>query len=198
MMIDLYQELGVKRTAAASAIRAAYRKRAKRAHPDAGGTQEGFRRLRLAHDVLTDAEKRARYDATGAVDEGTADNARAALLQYLSSVLTRVVTGVPNPARIDVVGAMRDIVNKEIEEIEKHRGEAQKRIARLREAAGRLRVREGDDVLGMLLRGQIDTAELSMRPMDEAVKRCRAAVGIIDAHEFERDESGPVWSFGNV
>ena len=44
--------LGVERGADAEAIRAAYRRAAKLAHPDRGGSSEAFRRVRTAADTL--------------------------------------------------------------------------------------------------------------------------------------------------
>ena len=52
-MTDLYKTLGVKRTAAPKDIHKAYRKKAKSAHPDSGGSVEAFNTLVLAYSVLS-------------------------------------------------------------------------------------------------------------------------------------------------
>lgn len=66
MAKDLYQELGVSRTADAETIRSAYRKLAKDLHPDRnpGDTksEDRFKSINAAFDVLGDAEKREKYD----------------------------------------------------------------------------------------------------------------------------------------
>jgi len=61
-----YEALGVARNADAEAIRAAWRARAKKLHPDRtdGRSKEAFLRLQEAYDVLRDPARRARYDAT--------------------------------------------------------------------------------------------------------------------------------------
>lgn len=51
---DFYADLGIARDASPAAIKAAYRKRAKTAHPDAGGNADDFARLQRAYDVLSD------------------------------------------------------------------------------------------------------------------------------------------------
>lgn len=66
---DLYGELGVKRTATADEIKKAYRKLARKYHPDVNPgnreAEERFKRISFAHDVLSDAEKRKAYDEFG-------------------------------------------------------------------------------------------------------------------------------------
>jgi DnaJ-class molecular chaperone len=65
-MKDPYEVLGVQKTADEAAIRAAYRKLAKRYHPDLNPGKpeaaERFKEINAANDILSDAEKRARYD----------------------------------------------------------------------------------------------------------------------------------------
>jgi molecular chaperone DnaJ len=67
---DLYAELGVKRNASADEIKKAYRKLARKYHPDVNpgnrDAEERFKRISFAHDVLSDAEKRKTYDEFGA------------------------------------------------------------------------------------------------------------------------------------
>lgn len=63
-----YEILGIGRTASAEEIRAAFRERAKRYHPDGGGAgspedEARFVRLREAFETLRDPQRRVRYDA---------------------------------------------------------------------------------------------------------------------------------------
>jgi hypothetical protein len=57
---DHHEVLGVKRSAGAEEIRAAYRRAAKTTHPDSGGSNEAFRRIQMAAEILlAEAEKRS-------------------------------------------------------------------------------------------------------------------------------------------
>ena len=68
---DYYETLGVPRTATADEIKRAYRKLARKHHPDLqpaaerAKAAEHFKEINEAHEVLSDADKRAKYDALG-------------------------------------------------------------------------------------------------------------------------------------
>jgi len=65
---DYYEVLGVPRDADQDAIRRAYRKLARDYHPDLNSdsdAEERFKELGEAYEVLSDAEKRERYDRLG-------------------------------------------------------------------------------------------------------------------------------------
>ena len=61
---DLYAVLGVGAEAGSAEIKAAYRALVKRHHPDAGGDAERILALNAAWEVLGDADRRRRYDAS--------------------------------------------------------------------------------------------------------------------------------------
>src|SRR5437588_2229656 len=65
---DYYQTLGVSRTASAEEIQRAYRKLARQYHPDVSKKPEAekrFKEINEANEVLSDPDKRKRYDTIG-------------------------------------------------------------------------------------------------------------------------------------
>jgi len=63
-----YETLGVEEDASVAELRAAYRERAKDTHPDVNDAPDArrrFRRIKRAHEVLTDEQERRRYDRLG-------------------------------------------------------------------------------------------------------------------------------------
>ncbi|HEY2160653.1 MAG TPA: DnaJ domain-containing protein, partial [Solirubrobacteraceae bacterium] len=66
---DYYEALGLSRDASEDEIRQAFRRLARRNHPDVNkepGAEERFKQISEAYDVLRDPEKRERYDRLGA------------------------------------------------------------------------------------------------------------------------------------
>jgi len=79
---DYYKVLGVPKTAAEKDIKSAYRKLARKWHPDANPTnqkqaEERFKEISEAYEVLGDAEKRKKYDVLGSDWDSAAQQAEA-------------------------------------------------------------------------------------------------------------------------
>ena len=68
-----YALLGLARTCSSDEVRAAYKARAMKSHPDRGGDPAVWQRVQLAFDTLADQEKRAVYDRSEQDTEGGAE-----------------------------------------------------------------------------------------------------------------------------
>jgi molecular chaperone DnaJ len=74
MSRDLYEVLGVNRAADADEVRRAYRKLARKHHPDVAAdksdAEHRFKEINQAYEVLSDPQKRAQYDRYGSIGNG--------------------------------------------------------------------------------------------------------------------------------
>src|ERR1700709_487940 len=72
-VMDFYETLGVKRDAAADDIRKAYRRLARKHHPDLNpgdkASEDRFKTVQEAYDILSDTKKKQMYDQYGFYSE---------------------------------------------------------------------------------------------------------------------------------
>jgi hypothetical protein len=99
-MADLYAVLGVNRTATSNEIKSAYRRLARRYHPDINsdpGAPAKFAQINEAYHTLIDSERRKNYDRTGIISSMTSVRransaaARAARKAYYQERADRIV-----------------------------------------------------------------------------------------------------------
>ena len=94
-MKDPYEILGIKRTAAPQDIQKAYRRLAKKLHPDLNpgnkGSEERFKEVAGAYDLLSDPVKRQRFD-NGEIDASGSERPRQ---QYYKDYAAEAAAGHP-------------------------------------------------------------------------------------------------------
>jgi molecular chaperone DnaJ len=69
---NYYDVLGVPKSATADEVKKAFRKLSRKHHPDAGGSEDKFKEVNEAYQVLSDPEKRKQYDQFGQYFGGNA------------------------------------------------------------------------------------------------------------------------------
>ncbi len=208
-MPDLYAALNVPRDADRATIRRAYRKRAMKAHPDQGGSREQFALVKLAHDTLTDDNRRARYDQTGEAEEKPVDNRRASILELISTcldlALSKLYERSKPPIHCDMVKltkeAMRELRRKWSDE----RDELKKNIDCSSELIGRWTAKK-ENVMEMIathrvayLRSCLGTVEGRIALMDEALAMLDGATFRVDPEPVQERRDGMAYiTFANM
>ena len=137
--VGLYDVLGVDADASADEIKTAYWRRAKNAHPDAGGSAQEFGDVKLAHAVLSDPERRARYDRTGEVEEPEPNNIEQDALGLIGIMLDAAVASENDPIECDLVAVMRAVFLKQIIEVSRKLKMTRRSIERAERMRGRFR-----------------------------------------------------------
>lgn len=87
MKNDLYDILGVEKTATLKCIKKAYYDLAQIHHPDKGGDEEKFKTIQQAYAVLINEEKRSIYDSTGTVITESRDMMKSYINSQMSNLL---------------------------------------------------------------------------------------------------------------
>jgi curved DNA-binding protein CbpA len=148
---DLYKTLGVSRDASIDDIKAAYKAKAKKEHPDVGGNEEKFKEINEAYGVLSDPEKRRRYDETGehgngvSIVEAAVAHLKSMMLQVIKENCDPTTTNSPRQFRKQPMGNVCTIetcLNKQIEETKKQISEAGTLLSKLLKEKTKVRLKE--------------------------------------------------------
>jgi len=149
-----YRTLGIRKDATDAQIRKAYHAKAKKFHPDHNpGTEtvSKFQAVEEAYRVLSDSARRAKYDATGEIDDVKADRSIADLMQVLAPCMLGTIQSIVNGGRKlqneNVVEHMRTALKNAITELSKRRKEATKMVGELALTIERFTTAEGEENL---------------------------------------------------
>ena len=190
---DLYETLGVEREADRDAVRRAFRDKARRAHPDAGGSVAAFGALVRARDVLSDPGRRERYDRTGEVDyEPIADNLEANALDWATKKIDEAIAGLMSrnfdPANYDVLEMARASARDNLIQNETQQRQLREGAERYRKLAKRFRKKgRGENRMRKLLEGKALDLERGAERNEDLARPLRRALEILADYEFEFD-----------
>ncbi|QND45850.1 J domain-containing protein (plasmid) [Rhizobium lusitanum] len=185
-MTDPYDILGVGRDASDEQIKAAYRKRAKGAHPDSGGDAEAFGRLKKAHELLLDPVRRKVFDDTG-YDVELTDAVDLQALVAIEKLITDMVLDEREPGTFDPVAHMRASLLEEIRKANFSKSELERHSDRIRLHLDRIGKRPGKDVVGHMLRARIKAIATAIGETDAKIGATERACDMLDGYLYVMD-----------
>ena len=187
--LDPYCILGVDRHADGDAIKSAYRRRAKDTHPDHGGDRAEFEAVARANVILSDPAKRAKFDATGEIDDDIADVADVAAFNLISQVISQAIAQEGDPCKVDLMAALKahfikagGEIGQKIAALNRAKTRAQKMQGRFKRRKG-----EGENVLGRMMTWQLRSLDDAIRGLSQVQTNHERALAILSEYDFERD-----------
>lgn len=194
MSFDPYAELSIPRAASPAEVKRAYRKRAKDAHPDAGGTAEDFNRLSRAFLVLSDPVRRAKYDHTGEVDEREPDNALSIavsiIVGYFSAAVSDCISKGRDPCGMDLVATGRAYFEQQIKLFTQQKQPIEKAAKAMEKVEKRLRGKgKANPIVRHALLAQVRSTAEPLRALDQKIQQFRDALVLLENYEFDVDSA---------
>ncbi len=184
-MRDAYQTLGVQKDASHAEIKKAYRTRAKKSHPDAGGSPEEFHEIQKCYAVLANPIRRQKYDETGRIEEEERfDKQVQNELQTLAILL--FVTN--DYTREDLIVHMKHDIAERIKKAIAQKKQAEAQLSKFKDALKRIsRKDDGPNFIGFAFDQEIQAAGLAIRSIAEKIKLFGAMIEEVDKFQWKRD-----------
>lgn len=177
-MTDLYAELGVPKDADRAEIRAAYKRKAQKHHPDkVGGDDTAWKSIERAYAVLSDDSRRDRYDACGE-DSATPPVeilARNYVLQNFMSLLQQEV----EYSEVDLISTLKLQVEKDIGNVQRAENQARSKLNRLLKLQGKITCTRGDNMFETPLHTAIVTVEKALRDHVDSLEMLQTAATML-------------------
>lgn len=188
-MSRLYEMLGVEKDATLKDIKAAYRAKSKKAHPDAGGHEVEFNTLKLAFDILSNPARRERYDRTGRTDESpvTPQAIRGMIANTVRAIVTaqRPDGTTDNPEWDDIKQKVILTILDGRRAVANLRVETQRKIKRVNQLLSRFKSRTEEDPVGDALREELKKLEEEMRGHEDALEMSRELEAAFRQYDYE-------------
>jgi len=211
-VIDPYVLLGVERDADEAAVKSAYRKVAKAAHPDSGGDADQFARLQTAYELLKDPVRRKVFDDTGydpqladakdlkgllmletrrkvfddtGYDPQLADAKDLKGLLMLETLVNEFILDEREPGSFDPVAAMRRKLTDDILKSRFHILELERHRTRVRKHMDRLGRKPETDVLSSMLRARSQSIAEAIRNAEAQIEAIEQAYTMLEGYSYE-------------
>ena len=199
MSEDPYRILGVARDATAEAIKRAYRRQARKNHPDVHGNKspeeqnayaQQFRRAAWAFEVLSDPDERAYYDANGATRSDQADKPLTEIERSLLDAFERVMCKIDGSrlATVDFIRLVRTHIEDEAAELSRGLCGGRRAAAELEILSGRFARRGvGRNIFEQRVDADKTAVAAKIDDMEERLAHLHACLEELTNWSYRRD-----------
>lgn len=182
-----YETLGVSPDASKQEIIVAHRKLAAKAHPDAGGSVDEFKRIQEAYRILSDERERAHYDKTGRQSVAS-DDIRSRATSFVLDAFMRDGEDPIKVARRQASESEREAKRVAADSSKKAR-KLKAKIVRFRQRNANVRNTESRDDLVLALLNRYEDIERHRKSAEEQAELFGKVVEYLEGLSCPPDES---------
>ncbi|SRR6266404_4320243 len=191
MIEDLYSQLGVTHNASPDEIKQAYRKLAKKFHPDHDNTTENdFIKINKTYLILSNPEKRSKYDRDGTIDDESVNNQQAQILEIIAQPLREALQiVVMQGEEIDILAHVRKNIQARIIECQFHIKQGEGYIKTLEKIASKFSVKDNKpNHITKIIFSQINDFRRNMENSNKTVANLQLALTMLDDYIYHFEQ----------
>lgn len=180
---DHYEALGVSKDAPPEEIKKAHRKKARKHHPDNGGDPEQFLMVQYAYEVLSDEERRRRYDN----GEPEPQNVIQEAFSYVANMFKALIDSADESLIcINIVDKMASLATADREKMKKSVKGWQDKIVFLEQVKGRIKHKGNrPDIMTSVLDQQLRGLGNGISMAEKQIEMLTFALSVIREYSFE-------------
>lgn len=171
----LYKDLDVPVDASGEAIKKAFREKSKKHHPDKGGDESKFKEIQLAYSVLSDDDKRRRYDSTG--DEEPEQT-------QIIGLCIQIFKGAVDQNSRDISAGIDSVVNGIVGSLKHEISQLKKSIKKNEDVISRIEKSPSNDFLKYVLETEIKADNKAIGIRSKRIVETREAWDMLSCYSF--------------
>lgn len=180
-----YEVLDVPKDAPEAVIKTAYRRLAKKLHPDRpGGSQEKFVPVQKAYDTLMDPAKRARYDKYG--EEPLSGSLHEQSMNTIAKLIYEVIDHEDIECD-DLVEILRGHISNSMKEIPDTIAKVKVKIVRLEAARKRFRKKGDGNIFEHMTTYQVKLWEQNIRGLEQQMLVGFEVLKMLEDYSYDTD-----------
>jgi len=187
MKDEIYNFFELKKNATEKDIKKAYRRKAKKSHPDANGNREEFEKANKYYKTLINPITRKIYDETGKIDE-SARSEQSIPLEILANIFEAVLMSVDNVKTRDVFKLMKDTIETATKNFKNEIDKIRKSNSNIQEMICRIQHKEKDNIFTISLNQKVDINKNSISMLEKKIKHHEEALEILKEYKYRIDK----------
>jgi curved DNA-binding protein CbpA len=180
--MDPYLELEISIDASEEEIKAQYRALAMIHHPDKGGDEEKFKRIKEAYEILSDPIRRKGYDMSGDAESNL--QLRNSALDHIAQMVNQIVPDFDSEQG-DLIGSMHIEVTKIRQSMFENINICNKYLENLNKVIVRINAKHNkQNILLELVQKQIDQRKREHEDFTKRIQICDLEIEILKDYEY--------------
>ena len=188
-----YDILGLDGNATPDEIKAAYKKKAKKAHPDQGGSSDKFTRIKQASLVLLDPTRRKRFDEDGFVEDDKPDNLTSTAMERIAGFFVNTINASMDGRgidlnQLDIVAGADAYFEQELASIRNNIMKVQAQIRQFEKASNRLKSKRKNDIIKAMLNNHTKSLKKLVAANEGELRVLSLSKEILKDYTFEAED----------
>lgn len=180
--MTLYEELELTPDCSFEDIKQQYRTLARIHHPDLGGDEEKFKRIKFAYEVLSDPESRKQYDETKTTTGPI--NKRTEAIQELANIFNNIMANFD--VNNNLIHLMNEEVNRVIVRVHADITMCEKYISKLETVSEKVKVKNQneDNIIESFVNQQIEWRKKDLEVFKTRLEITNIMIDILNNYEY--------------
>ena len=176
-----YEVLGVSKNATDAEIKKAYRTLSKSNHPDKMGDASAQARINAAWDILSDPERKKRYDETG---QTSMTEFLSRVMALLNNAMNQIIEQVPDVETHDIIGSCKSLIRSMRDQANNSIKNSNNSLMKSEKVLSRTKTKK-DQIIILFLQTRVNLIKTEIKQAEEQVEFFSKVLVLLEDYTYE-------------